>query len=30
MVNVIDYHLDVDLGLRVNHFVDDGHDYKRK
>jgi hypothetical protein len=25
MVNVIDYHLDVDLGLLVNQF-DDDHD----
>jgi hypothetical protein len=26
MVNVIDYHLDVDLYQLVNHFVDDDHD----
>jgi hypothetical protein len=26
MVNEIDYHLGDDLGLRVNHCVDDDHD----
>jgi hypothetical protein len=25
LVNVIEYHLDVDLYLLVNHFVDDDH-----